>query len=119
MTKAYGSTSDGIVKKDVEVTASKPAIYVTLDMYNDAGTGEFFIAIFDSTGSVISMNGNADPRGNGYNSGGHGAAHKEFRLPRTSGNFTIGEVVTVRFRSIPWDTTYPFYFYSILLELVD
>ena len=125
MTWIYGTTTNANIEKDLQVTANKFKIQVTMDIWLAGGsTHECYISVHDSTGAIIQMNdfpsGGYDGTFGNFVGFSGGVNHKVFILERTSGvAYTVGEILTIRCNTTPWATTNPMYFYELKFELVD
>lgn len=122
MTWAYGnsggaSLEESEIRKDIEVTTAKHKIRFQTSIWKPNAFHEFYAAVFDSSGVFVPMDGAGAPNGKYvYTETGL----SDFTLVKTDGiDFTVGEVLQIRFRSLPWDPGFPLYFYTITLSLVD
>lgn len=122
MTKAYGTSGSATwelsrISKDLTITTAKHKIRVEADIWKPYNFHECYVALYDSSGVIIPVNGYDSDHGTYlYTQNGH----YDNTLVLTSGiNFTVGEVITVKFGTTPWDPTFPMYFYSINLSEVD
>lgn len=126
MTWTYGTRTNANIEKDLEVTAAKHKIKLTVDIWLNGSSHECYAAIYDSTGTIIPMLDNSPSPGywdstyGNYLTFNSGVNHREWTFERLSGvDYTIGEILTVRFKTTPWATDNPMYFYEIKLELID